>query len=33
MAQEKNELNKGNSIAFLIGFALLAILVILWLLM
>jgi hypothetical protein len=33
MAQEKNELNKGNGIAFLIGFALLALLVILWLIM
>jgi hypothetical protein len=33
MAQEKNEFNKGNGIAFFIGFALLAILVILWMLM
>jgi hypothetical protein len=33
MAQEKNELNKGNGIAFLVGFALLVLLVVLWLIM
>jgi|GEM_PF-6769396 len=33
MAQEKSQLNKGNGIAFFVGFALLALLVILWMIM